>query len=104
MGRDCLQRSAWGWMNGTPQVLEYVRPLVDPYKVDLKSFDDRHYRQLGGRLQPILDTIQSLHDMGFWLEIQRRADSTGRVSGGRVLGHSLACDCVSQRLQNDGST
>ena len=55
--------------NGTPQVLEYVRPWVDLYKVDLKSFDDRHYRQLGGRLQPILDTIQSLHDMGFWLEI-----------------------------------
>jgi pyruvate formate lyase activating enzyme len=42
---------------------------VDLYKVDLKSFDDRHYRQLGGRLQPILDTIQRLHQMGFWLEI-----------------------------------
>jgi len=55
--------------NGTPQVLEYLRPWVDLYKVDLKSFDDRHYRQLGGRLQPILDTIRRLHDMGFWLEI-----------------------------------
>jgi pyruvate formate lyase activating enzyme len=55
--------------NGTPQVLEYIRPWVDLYKVDLKSFDDRHYRQLGGRLQPILDTIRSLHAMGVWLEI-----------------------------------
>ena len=55
--------------NGTPQVLEYLRPWVDLYKVDLKSFDDRHYRQLGGRLQPILDTIRLLHEMGFWLEI-----------------------------------
>jgi pyruvate formate lyase activating enzyme len=55
--------------NGTPQVLEYVRPWVDLYKVDLKSFDDRHYRQLGGRLQPILDTIRRLHEIGFWLEI-----------------------------------
>jgi pyruvate formate lyase activating enzyme len=55
--------------NGTPQVLEYVRPWVDLYKVDLKSFDDRHYRQLGGRLQPILDTIRQLHEIGFWLEI-----------------------------------
>src|SRR6202048_4374363 len=27
--------------NGTPQVLEYLRPWVDLYKVDLKSFDDR---------------------------------------------------------------
>jgi pyruvate formate lyase activating enzyme len=55
--------------NGTPQVLEYLRPFVDLYKVDLKSFDDRHYRQLGGRLEPILDTIRRLHAMEFWLEI-----------------------------------
>ena len=55
--------------NGTPQVLEYIRPHVDLYKVDLKSFDDRHYRELGGRLQPILDTIRWLHRNGVWLEI-----------------------------------
>ena len=55
--------------NGTPQVLEYLRPWVDLYKVDLKSFDDRHYRQLGGRLQPILDTVRHLHAMDFWVEI-----------------------------------
>src|SRR5271165_398465 len=55
--------------NGTPQVLEYLHPWIDLYKVDLKSFDDRHYRQLGGRLQPILDTIRTLYKMGIWLEI-----------------------------------
>jgi pyruvate formate lyase activating enzyme len=55
--------------NGTPQVLEYLHPWIDLYKVDLKSFDDRHYRQLGGRLQPILETIRTLHGMGIWLEI-----------------------------------
>ena len=55
--------------NGTPQVLEYLRPWVDLYKVDLKTFDDRHYRELGGRLEPILDTIRRLHAMGFWMEI-----------------------------------
>lgn len=55
--------------NGTPQVLEYLQPWIDLFKVDLKSFDDRHYRQLGGRLQPILDTIRSLHRMGIWMEI-----------------------------------
>ena len=55
--------------NGTPQVLDYLRPWVDLYKVDLKSFDDRHYRELGGRLEPILDTIRRLHAMGFWVEI-----------------------------------
>ena len=55
--------------NGTPQVLEYLRPWVDLYKVDLKSFDEQHYHQLGGRLQPILDTIRRLHAMGFWVEV-----------------------------------
>lgn len=55
--------------NGTPQVLEYLRPWLDLYKVDLKSFDDRHYRQLGGRLQPILETIRRLHEMRLWVEI-----------------------------------
>jgi pyruvate formate lyase activating enzyme len=55
--------------NGTPQVLDYIHPWIDLYKVDLKSFDDRHYHELGGRLQPILDTIRSLHRMGVWLEI-----------------------------------
>ncbi len=55
--------------NGTPQVLEYLRPWVDLYKIDLKCFNDRHYRQLGGRMQPILDTIRRTYEMGFWVEI-----------------------------------
>jgi pyruvate formate lyase activating enzyme len=55
--------------NGTPQVLDYVTPWIDLYKVDLKSFDDRHYRQLGGRIAPILETIRSLHQRGVWLEV-----------------------------------
>jgi pyruvate formate lyase activating enzyme len=55
--------------NGTPQVLEFLRPHLDLYKVDLKSFDDRHYHELGGRIAPILDTIRRIHAMGLWLEI-----------------------------------
>jgi pyruvate formate lyase activating enzyme len=55
--------------NATPEVLDYVRPWVDLYKVDLKSFDDRHYRQLGGVLKTILDGIRMIHARGFWLEI-----------------------------------
>jgi pyruvate formate lyase activating enzyme len=55
--------------NGTPQVLEYLHPWIDLYKVDLKSFDEQHYHQLGGRLQPILETIRRLQQMGLWLEI-----------------------------------
>jgi pyruvate formate lyase activating enzyme len=55
--------------NGTARVLDFIRPWIDLYKVDLKSFDDKHYRQLGGRLEPILFTIRRLHEMGVWLEI-----------------------------------
>jgi pyruvate formate lyase activating enzyme len=55
--------------NGTPRVLDYIRPWIDLYKVDLKSFDDRHYRELGGRIEPILYTIRRLHELEIWLEI-----------------------------------
>ena len=55
--------------NGTPQVLDYLCPWLDLYKVDLKSFRDRRYRELGGRLGPVLDTIRALHARGIWIEI-----------------------------------
>jgi pyruvate formate lyase activating enzyme len=55
--------------NGTPEVLDYIRPWVDLYKVDLKSFDDRHYRELGGALENVLQTIRGLQERGFWLEL-----------------------------------
>jgi len=55
--------------NGTPQVLEFLRPWLDLYKVDLKSFDDRHYHELGGRIAPILDSLRRIYQMGLWLEI-----------------------------------
>jgi pyruvate formate lyase activating enzyme len=55
--------------NGTPQVLEYLRPWVDLYKVDLKGFRQKAYAQLGGILQNVLDTIKTLHDKSFWVEV-----------------------------------
>jgi pyruvate formate lyase activating enzyme len=55
--------------NGTPEVLEYLLPCTDLFKIDLKSFEDRTYRQLGGRLQPVLDTIRRAHELGFWVEV-----------------------------------
>jgi pyruvate formate lyase activating enzyme len=55
--------------NGTPQVLDYIKPWVDLYKVDLKSFQDKNYRQLGGVLQNVLDSIKMLYEKKFWLEI-----------------------------------
>jgi pyruvate formate lyase activating enzyme len=55
--------------NATPQVLDYLRPHVDCYKVDLKTFNPRNYRQLGGVLENITDSIRQLKERGFWVEI-----------------------------------
>lgn len=55
--------------NATPEVLEYIRPHVDLYKVDLKSFSDKHYRSLGGVLKNVTDSISQIYKLGFWLEI-----------------------------------
>ncbi|MCH7527698.1 MAG: AmmeMemoRadiSam system radical SAM enzyme, partial [Planctomycetes bacterium] len=55
--------------NATPEVLEFIRPYVDLYKVDLKGFDDRKYRSLGGALENVLNTIRLLKQMDFWVEI-----------------------------------
>jgi pyruvate formate lyase activating enzyme len=55
--------------NGTEEVLEYLRPWVSLYKVDLKGFRDRPYRDLGGTLERVLWTIRALHGKGFWVEV-----------------------------------
>ncbi len=55
--------------NATREVLTYLRPWLDCYKIDLKAMTDRHYRRLGGVLDRVLETIRMVHDMGFWTEI-----------------------------------
>ncbi len=55
--------------NGTPEVLDYLRPWLDLYKVDLKGFDDAKYRKLGGKLSNVLETIDSLVSRKFWVEV-----------------------------------
>ncbi len=52
-----------------PQVLDYLRPWTDCYKIDLKSMNDKNYRQLGGVVDNILDTVKMVHERGFWEEI-----------------------------------
>jgi pyruvate formate lyase activating enzyme len=55
--------------NATPEVLEYLRPWVSAYKVDLKTMRDKAYRQLGGVLDHVLETIRGTHAAGFWVEV-----------------------------------
>ena len=55
--------------NATPEVLEYLRPYLTGMKIDLKSMQDKNYRQLGGVLKNVLDTIKRVKEMGLWLEV-----------------------------------
>ncbi len=55
--------------NNTPEVMEYIRPYIDAYKIDLKCMQDKNYRKLGGVLQNTLDGIKRAHNMGLWVEV-----------------------------------
>jgi pyruvate formate lyase activating enzyme len=55
--------------NATPEVLNYLRPYLSAYKVDLKTMQDKQYRKLGGVLANVLDTIRRAHALGLWVEV-----------------------------------
>lgn len=55
--------------NATQEVLDYLEPHIDMYKIDLKTFSEREYRKLGGKLEAVLETIESLYKRGIWIEI-----------------------------------
>jgi len=55
--------------NATPEVLDYLMPWLDLYKVDLKAFTQKAYARMGGVLKNVLDTITALHDRGIWVEV-----------------------------------
>lgn len=54
----------------TRRALATIRPFLDAANVDLKSFRDETYRKLcKARLQPVLDTIAAMRELGIWLEV-----------------------------------
>ena len=55
--------------NATPEALDFLAPWIRCYKVDLKTFDDRRYRLLGGTLAHVQETIRQVHACGIWLEV-----------------------------------
>jgi pyruvate formate lyase activating enzyme len=57
-----------GYMTG--EMLELLAPRLDAANVDLKAFRDDFYRtQCGARLQPVLDNIRKMKELGIWVEI-----------------------------------
>ena len=55
--------------NATPEVLDFLRPWIVAYKIDLKGFNDKSYRTLGGTLEHITEGIRMVHQRGLWLEV-----------------------------------
>jgi pyruvate formate lyase activating enzyme len=55
--------------NVTPEALAFLRPWIVAYKIDLKCFDDKRYRSLGGTLQNVTNGIELVHEQGIWLEV-----------------------------------
>jgi len=54
----------------TAEALETIKPCLSAANVDLKSFRDEFYRKnCGAHLQPVLESLQKMKEMGIWVEI-----------------------------------
>jgi pyruvate formate lyase activating enzyme len=54
----------------TAECLKMLRPWLDAANVDLKFFREESYQRIcRGRLQPVLDAICLMKEMGVWVEI-----------------------------------
>ncbi len=54
----------------TQQCLEDISPDLHAANVDLKAFSDRFYKeQCGGKLGPVLRTLETMKQLGVWLEV-----------------------------------
>lgn len=57
-----------GYMSEESAVL--AGGFLDAANVDLKAATEEHYRKIcGAGLQPVLDTIRTLHEAGTWIEV-----------------------------------
>ncbi|MFZ4693822.1 MAG: AmmeMemoRadiSam system radical SAM enzyme [Verrucomicrobiia bacterium] len=55
--------------NGTTEALDFLGPRLGACKIDLKGFHPDRYRELGGDLDRVMETIRSVHSRGIWLEL-----------------------------------
>ncbi len=54
----------------TFEMLDMISPYLDGINVDLKTFSDETYRRIiGARLQPVLDNLKKIKQLGIWLEV-----------------------------------
>lgn len=54
----------------TKEALEAIRPYLDAANVDLKSFRPDFYKKIcNAQLEPVLDSIKNMKEMGVWVEV-----------------------------------
>ena len=54
----------------TKEAIKVIRPYLDAANIDLKFFKESSYNNIcKARLQPVLDSIKAMNDLGIWVEI-----------------------------------
>jgi len=54
----------------TEDALNTIRPYLDAANVDLKSFQKKFYKEVcGARLEPVLENLKIMRQMGIWVEV-----------------------------------
>ncbi len=69
----------------TPEVARHLAPVLDGINIDIKAFTDDFYKKVcKARLQPVLDNVRLMHELGVWVEVTTLIipglnDSTGEL-------------------------
>lgn len=52
------------------EALHMIAPYLDGANVDLKAFSEKFYREIcGARLEPVLENIAKMKELGIWVEV-----------------------------------
>jgi len=54
----------------TEEALKMIQPYLDGANVDLKSYQEKFYKEMcGARLKPVLESLKLMKALGIWVEI-----------------------------------
>lgn len=53
----------------SPEATRAIAPYLDANNIDLKGDDNFYKKVAGARLQPVLDTIKLMKELGVWVEV-----------------------------------
>ena len=81
-----------------PEATRELAPYLDANNIDLKGFTDKFYKEVcGAKLQPVLDTIRLMKELGVWVEVTTLVipgwnDSDGELTDIARFIKSLSAD------------